>query len=53
MHAQMLMHVIAYGDVWTHVRESALKVDAGKKNPKLKFTVKASYNKNMTFYSIF
>ena len=27
----MLMHAIAHGDVRTHVRESALKVDSGRK----------------------
>ena len=31
--AQMLMHAIAHGDVLTHVRESALKVDSGRKIP--------------------
>ena len=29
----MLMHVIAHGGVWTHVKESALKVDSGRKIP--------------------
>ena len=29
----MLMHAIANGGVRTHVRESALKVDSGRKNP--------------------
>ena len=33
--AQMLMHAIAHGDVRTHVRESALKVDSGRKIPRL------------------
>ena len=27
------MHAIAHGGVWTHVRESALKVGSGKKIP--------------------
>ena len=31
--AQMLMHVTAHGGVRTHVRESALKVDCGRKIP--------------------
>ena len=31
--AQMLMHAIAHGCVRTHVRESALKVDSGRKIP--------------------
>ena len=31
--AQMLMRAIAHGDVRTHVRESALKVDSGRKIP--------------------
>ena len=31
--AQMLMHAIAHGGVRTHVRESALKVDSGRKIP--------------------
>ena len=30
--AQMLMHAIAHGGVRTHVRESALKVDSGRKS---------------------
>ena len=29
--AQMLMHAIAHGGVRTHVKESALKVDSGRK----------------------
>ena len=29
----MLMHAIAHGGVRTHVRESALKVDSGRKIP--------------------
>ena len=29
----MLMHAIAQGSVWTHVRESALKVDSWRKIP--------------------
>ena len=29
--AQMLMHATAHGGVRTHVRESALKVDSGRK----------------------
>ena len=33
MCAQMLMHAIAHGGVRTHVRESALKVDSGRKIP--------------------
>ena len=31
--AQMLMHATAHGGVRTHVRESALKVDSGRKIP--------------------
>ena len=31
--AQMLMHAIAHGGVRTHVEESALKVDSGRKIP--------------------
>ena len=31
--AQMLMHAIAHGGVQTHVRESALRVDCGRKIP--------------------
>ena len=31
--AQMLMHAFAHGGVRTHVRESALKVDSGRKIP--------------------
>ena len=31
--AQMLMHAIAHGGVRTHVRESALKLDSGRKIP--------------------
>ena len=31
--AQMLMRAIAHGGVRTHVRESALKVDSGRKIP--------------------
>ena len=31
--AQMLMHAMARGGVRTHVRESALKVDSGRKIP--------------------
>ena len=31
--AQMLMHAIALGSVQTHVRESALKVESGRKKP--------------------
>ena len=31
--AQMLMHAIAHGGVRTHVRQSALKVDSGRKIP--------------------
>ena len=31
--AQMLMHTIAHGGVRSHVRESALKVDSGRKIP--------------------
>ena len=31
--AQMLIHAIAHGDVRTHVRESALKVDSRRKIP--------------------
>ena len=31
MCTQMLMYVIANEDIWTHVRESALKVDSGRK----------------------
>ena len=31
--AQMLMHAIAHGGVRTHVKESALKVDSGRKIP--------------------
>ena len=30
---QMLMHVIARRGVWTHIRESALKVESGTKYP--------------------
>ena len=33
MCAQKLMHVVAHGDVWTHERESALKVVSGRKIP--------------------
>ena len=33
MYAQMLMHAIAHGCVRTHVRESALTVDSGRKMP--------------------
>ena len=33
MCAQMLMHKIAHGGVLTHVRESSLKVDSGRKIP--------------------
>ena len=32
--AQMLMHAIAHWDVRTHVSESALKVDSGRKIPR-------------------
>ena len=32
-YAQMLMHAIAHGGVRTHVRESAQKVDSGRKIP--------------------
>ena len=32
-YAQMLMHAIAHGCVWTHVRQSTLKVDSGRKIP--------------------
>ena len=28
---QMLMHATAHGGVWTHIRQSALKVDSGRK----------------------
>ena len=31
--AQVLMHAIAHGGLRTHVRESALKVDSGRKIP--------------------
>ena len=31
--AQMLMHAIAHGGIRTYVRESALKVDSGRKIP--------------------
>ena len=31
--AQMLMHATAHKGLWTHVRESALKVDSGRKIP--------------------
>ena len=31
--AQVLIHAIAHGGVWTHVRECALKVDSGRKIP--------------------
>ena len=30
----MLVHVIAHGDAQTRVRESALKVDSGRKIPR-------------------
>ena len=33
MCSQMLMHAIAQGGVRSHVRESALKVDSGRKIP--------------------
>ena len=33
--AQMLKHAIAHGGVQTHVRESALKVDSGRKKKAL------------------
>ena len=32
--AQMFMHVIAHGAARTHVTESALKVDSGRKIPR-------------------
>ena len=32
--AQMLIHAIAHGGVRTHVKESALKVDSGRKIPR-------------------
>ena len=31
--AQMLMHAVAHGGVQTHVKESALKADSGRKIP--------------------